>query len=239
MVSPSSVTGPCAEHSWGGDRVIERPTTLCAVPRRHRHHSDTGRLRFGLLGLACLAAVLGVAPVLTGVATAQGEPPESTTSTTSTTEATTSTTEPSTTTSTTEAPTTTTSPAPEPTSPPTTTPQPTTSLVVPTTAEAEVGRVVTEGTVLSPSAGQRGLNPDGGSPVPVADAGSQWFSPANQVRMAVGTLIALALLTAVLTVAYWRHTRPGIDTTDRPSTPTDPSDEPATLSAVGSANDPG
>lgn len=218
--------------------MSSKATTLCAVSRHHHDSGATGRPRVRLMVVACVAAILGAGPVLSGVATAQGDPPETTSSTTSTTEATTSTTEAPTTTSTTEAPTTTVPPDPEPTSPPTTAPTPTTSVTVPTTVEPEVGRVVTEGTVLSPSAGQLGANPDGGETPTVADTGGGWFSPANQVRMAVGSLVALALVTVVLTVAYWRHTRPDGPVPDRTADTSGADDDPVTLSSVGSGADP-
>ena len=177
-----------------------------------------------------VAASVGLGVVVAGAAGAQPDPVETSTSTTSTTEATTtSTTEPSTTT--TEAPTTTVPPDPEPTSPPTTAPAPTTTVVVPTT-EAEVGRVVTEGTVLRPATGQGGgAGNDAGGAVAATTSGG-WFTPANQVRMAVATLVALAVVMAVLTVAYWRHTRPdsvpplgGVEGDDDPAS--------TVLSAVG------
>jgi hypothetical protein len=56
--------------------------------------------------------------------------------------------------------------------------------------------------------------------------------------MAVGSLVALALITVVLTVAYWRHTRPDVPVPDRTADTSGADDDPVTLSSVGSGADP-
>jgi hypothetical protein len=114
-------------------------------------------------------------------------------------------------TTTTEAPVTTTSEVPEPvptTRPVTTAPAPAPSTVPPLTTVSVPGGgvVITEGTVVEPA-------PDARSGVTAEtttgdDGGGGWLTANTTVRLVSGGLVALAVLVTVLTVAYWRHTRP-------------------------------
>lgn len=165
------------------------------------------------------AVVVAVALVLpAGVAGAQDEP-EPTTSTPPTSEAPPTTQSPPTTeTPTTLAPTTV-PPEPEPTVPPTV--APTVAPTVPptfapaTTVPPTTSTVVTDDSVV---ADDRTVVDAPGvvGPGPVADDGGDdgpggpWLSATTRVRLAVAGLGGLAVLVSVLTLLYWRHTRPDL-----------------------------
>jgi hypothetical protein len=189
---------------------------------------------------AAVAAVLVMVALLlpAGVAGAQDEP-EPTTSTPPTSEPTPTTQAPPTTeTPTTLAPTTV-PPDPEPTVPPTvaptvaptvpptfaptTVPPPTTS-AVPTddSVVADDRTVVDAPGVLGPAPVTDDVDDDG--------LGGPWLSATARVRLAVAGLGGLAVLVSVLTLLYWRHTRPdlGLEVAREPGLglvpPADPTD---------------
>jgi hypothetical protein len=121
---------------------------------------------------------------------------------------------------TTQPTTTTEAPEPVPTTVPATLPAPTVPAAVtsspPTTvAAADGGVVITEGTVVEPSPDAR----TGAEAETATDSedSNGWLTATATVRLVSGGLVALAVLVGVLTVLYWRHTRPGASGTARPA----------------------
>lgn len=187
-----------------------------------RRRGPSGRRRgagllvtgFAALWFVAVGVTLAAPPGVVGLAGAQE--PEPTTPPTEPEPTTTAppTTAPPTTVPTTETPTTVpTTEAPPPTAPPTTsgggggTVRPAVSSSVPTT-EAPTTTATTEpATVVAPAPGAVTV-PDVADAAPVDEPSGPWLTPDTQLRLAVGGLMALALVMVVLTVAYWRHTRP-------------------------------
>lgn len=220
----------------------ESPQGAQRVTTSSRHRTRApGVVIVRLASVALFAAAMGVAGLPGGVPAALAQEPEPSTSTTAPEPTTTAppTTVP-TTAPTTEAPTTVpTTEAPAPTAPPTTsgggggTVRPAVSSSVPTT-EAPTTTATTESpTVVAPTPGAVTI-PEASSSDADDEPTGPWLSPDTQLRIAVGGLLALALVMVVLTVAYWRHTRP------RPLTPLVglDGDEPGDAAATEAIPDP-
>lgn len=179
--------------------------------RRRRRSPGVLLARFALLCLVAVAVGMAAPPDAVGPAAAQEPEPSPTTPEPTTTAP--PTTVP-TTVPTTEAPTTVpTTEAPAPTAPPTTSGggggpiRPAVSSSV-TTTEAPTTTSTTESpTVVAPTPGAVTV-PSPADAEAVDEPSGPWLTPDVQLRIAVGGLIALALVMVVLTVAYWRHTRP-------------------------------
>ena len=190
--------------------------------RSAAHRGPSGRrpgpsvvLAAGFAVLCFVAvAVSMAAPLAMGPAGAQEPEPSTSTSVPEPTTTAPPTTSPPTTVPTTETPTTVpTTEAPAPTAPPTTSgggggtvgPAVTSSV---TTTEAPTTTATTESpTVVAPAPGAVTV-PDIADSDAAAEPSGPWLTPDTQLRIAVGGLVALALVMVVLTIAYWRHTRP-------------------------------
>lgn len=188
------------------------------VSRGDREQGGSPRCRRGggvrvVVGLLAVLSIGLVGSVGAGVAAAQDEPEP----TTPTTETPPTTAPPTTLPPTTEAPTTLppTTEAPQPTAPPTTsggggggTVRPTVPTTVATTEPPSTETTTPRSTVVAPVPGAVTVPEE--APAPAEDGPSgPWLSPDTQLRIAVGGLVALAVVMLVLTAAYWRHTRPG------------------------------
>ncbi len=148
------------------------------------------------------ALVLGLGVLAATGASAQPDPStSSTSSSTATTEApTTSTTSrPSTTSTTVPRTTTTTAPRTTTTTAPstTTTTEPTTSSTFATTSSAPTTTQTTQPQIIVPT-----------TAVPAAGGGGGGLSTDAKLALVVGGLVAVGAAIGVLTVLYWRHTRP-------------------------------
>jgi hypothetical protein len=113
------------------------------------------------------------------------------------------------------APTTTTTfvPAPTvaPTTPPTFDPTTSTSLVpsTSTTEPTDSSVVADDRTVVDPAPGA--VRPGGdGDDDTVDEVGPGWWTAGTRLRVAVGGLGGLAMVVSVLTLLYWRHTKPDL-----------------------------
>lgn len=188
------------------------------VSRGDRGRGGSPRCRRGrrlsvVVGLLAVLSIGLMGSVGAGVAAAQGEPEP----TTPTTEAPPTTAPPTTLPPTTEAPTTLppTTEAPQPTAPPTTsggggggTVRPTVPTTVATTEPPSTETTTPRSTVVAPAPGAVTVPEEAPAPADSGPSGP-WLSPDTQLRVAVGGLVALAVVMVVLTAAYWRHTRPG------------------------------
>jgi len=191
------------------------PGSLRAVERSHQEMQRRVDRRATAAGglVAALVIALGTT-AMAGAVAAQDDPDP----TTPTTEAPQPTTTPTTSPPTTETPTTLppTTVAPEPTVPPTTSgggggggvrpTAPTTA--VPTTEAPVISTTAPGPTLLAPTPGAVTVPPVTPDAAEEGRVGP-WLQPETQLRVAVGGLVALALVMVALTIAYWRHTRPG------------------------------
>jgi hypothetical protein len=124
-------------------------------------------------------------------------------------------------------------PTPEPTVPPTptstvapststtfvpvpTAPAPTVTTTSPsvapstsTTEPTDSSVVADDRTVIDPAPGAVNPNSDGDETV-ADDAGPGWWTAETRLRLAVAGLGGLAMVVSVLTLLYWRHTKPDI-----------------------------
>jgi hypothetical protein len=111
----------------------------------------------------------------------------------------------------------------DPTPPPTFTPATTTSIApsTSTTRAPDSSVVADDRTVVDPAPGVVG--PDGGpGSVINSDTGNGWWTAGTRLRLAVGGLGGLAMVVSVLTLLYWRHTKPDLTlggTADSPAEP--------------------
>ena len=194
-----------------------------------------------VVGLLAVLSIGLLGSVGAGVAAAQDEPEP----TTPTTETPPTTAPPTTLPPTTEAPTTLppTTEAPQPTAPPTTsggggggTVRPTVPTTVATTEPPSTETTTPRSTVVAPVPGAVTVPEEAPAPADSGPSGP-WLSPDTQLRIAVGGLVALAVVMLVLTAAYWRHTRPGRPTPlvgvadDARGAPTDPVGTPSAVPA--------
>ncbi len=207
--------GVGATGSLRGVHREERPQGGQRVPLSARHRSrGVGATLTRFAALALLVAGTSVAVLSGVVGSAAAQEPEPSTSTVPEPTTTAPPTTIPTTAPTTEVPTTVpTTEAPAPTAPPTTsgggggTVRPATSTTVATT-EAPTTTATTEApTVVAPTPGAVTV-PDAAGSDPADEPAGPWLTPDTQLRIAVGGLLGLALVMVVLTVAYWRHTRP-------------------------------
>ena len=198
-------------------RIVQRSRTRSLDGVTNRHDAGPRRRRVtrrpgAIAALALVVAALGVT-VAPGAVLA--EDPPATDPPTTTTPPTTA--PPTTSPPPTTEPPTTLPPDPDPTVPPTVTTAPPV-----TSGGGGVPRAVTSttvdpldageprSTVVAPT-GDANLPETGVLPDPTTTGPEQgWLTPERQVRVAVGGLLTLAAVMAVLGFAYWRHTRPGV-----------------------------
>lgn len=88
----------------------------------------------------------------------------------------------------------------------TSTPTPTSTS---TTEPTDSSVVADDRTVLEPAPGVFGPAQDGGGTVDVDD-GPGWWTAGTRLRLAVAGLGSLAMVVSVLTLLYWRHTKPDL-----------------------------
>lgn len=105
------------------------------------------------------------------------------------------------------APTTTFAPVPS-TSPPTS-PSTSTSTSTSTTEPTDSSVVADDRTVIDPAPGVVAPTGDGDAVVD-ADDGPGWWTAGTRLRLAVAGLGGLAMVVSVLTLLYWRHTKPDL-----------------------------
>ena len=92
-------------------------------------------------------------------------------------------------------------------------PAPSTSTSTPTststTEPTDSSVVADDRTVVEPAPGVLGPSEDGGGTADVAD-GPGWWTAGTRLRLAVAGLGGLAMVVSVLTLLYWRHTKPDL-----------------------------
>jgi hypothetical protein len=110
-----------------------------------------------------------------------------------------------------------------PTPPPTFEPATTTSIArsTSTTKATDSSVVADDRTKVDPAPGVVGPSGDSGTEI-TNDTGGDWWTAGTRLRLAVGGLGGLAMVVSVLTLLYWRHTRPDLTLGGEAESPNEP-----------------